>query len=54
MISSIGKSWMFWTYAIVGAVSLVFVKFFVPETKARPLEQIESYWTHDREWPNAA
>jgi len=54
MISSIGKSWTFWTYAIVGAASLVFVKFCVPETKARPLEDIEEYWTGGHSWPRHA
>lgn len=54
MISSIGKSWTFWTYAIVGVLALLFVKFYVPETKARPLEQIEDYWTQGHEWPHAA
>lgn len=51
MIADIGKSWTFWTYAIVGVLSLIFVRFFVPETKARPLEDIEDYWTSGQRWP---
>jgi MFS transporter, SP family, galactose:H+ symporter len=51
MIADIGKSWTFWTYAIVGVLALVFVRFFVPETKARPLEDIEHYWTSGQRWP---
>ncbi len=51
MIADIGKSWTFWTYAIVGLLAIVFVRFFVPETKARPLEDIEEYWTRGQRWP---
>jgi sugar porter (SP) family MFS transporter len=51
MIADIGKSWTFWTYAIVGVLALVFVRFFVPETKAQPLEDIEDYWTGGQRWP---
>jgi sugar porter (SP) family MFS transporter len=51
MIADIGKSWTFWTYAIVGLLAIVFVRFFVPETKARPLEDIEEYWTGGQRWP---
>jgi sugar porter (SP) family MFS transporter len=51
MIADIGKSWTFWTYAIVGVLALVFVRFFVPETKARPLEDIEGYWINGQRWP---
>ena len=54
MIADIGKSWTFWTYAIVGALAIVFVRFFVPETKARPLEDIEGYWTGGHRWPQRA
>jgi SP family galactose:H+ symporter-like MFS transporter len=51
MIADIGKSWTFWTYAIVGVLAIIFVRFFVPETKARPLEDIEDYWTGGQRWP---
>ncbi|MBV9793948.1 MAG: sugar porter family MFS transporter [Actinobacteria bacterium] len=51
MIADIGKSWTFWTYAIVGVLALIFVRFFVPETKARPLEDIEDYWVGGQRWP---
>ncbi|HEX5194972.1 MAG TPA: MFS transporter, partial [Solirubrobacteraceae bacterium] len=51
MISAIGKSWTFWVYAIMAALAIVFVALFVPETKGRPLEQIDGYWRHGRRWP---
>jgi len=54
MIDDIGKDWTFWTYAIVGVLAIGFVKFFVPETKARPLEDIEQYWTAGQRWPEHA
>ncbi len=54
MISDIGKDWTFWTYGIVGVASIVFVRFFVPETKARPLEDIEQYWVDGHAWPQHA
>jgi MFS transporter, SP family, galactose:H+ symporter len=54
MIDDIGKSWTFWTYAIVGVIAIAFVRFFVPETKARPLEDIEEYWTGGHRWPERA
>jgi MFS transporter, SP family, galactose:H+ symporter len=50
MIADIGKSWTFWTYAIVGVLALTFVRFCVPETKARPLEDIEDYWVSGQRW----
>jgi MFS family permease len=50
MIADIGKSWTFWTYAIVGVLALAFVRFCVPETKARPLEDIEDYWVSGQRW----
>lgn len=54
LINAIGKSWTFWLYAILTGLALVFVALCVPETKGRPLEQIDSYWEHGREWPSAS
>ncbi|MGH2914513.1 MAG: sugar porter family MFS transporter [Solirubrobacteraceae bacterium] len=51
MISALGKSWTFWVYAILAGLAIIFVKFFVPETKGRPLEEIDRYWQDGREWP---
>jgi MFS transporter, SP family, galactose:H+ symporter len=51
LIDVLGKSWTFWLYAIFAALGVLFVARFVPETKGRPLEHIEEYWTNGRRWP---
>ncbi len=53
LINAIGKPWTFWTYAIFAALAIVFIRRFVPETKGRPLEHIDRYWTEDRRWPES-
>lgn len=53
MINAIGKSWTFWVYAIFAALAIVFVWRFVPETKGRPLESIDRYWTQGNQWPES-
>ncbi|MGH3277657.1 MAG: sugar porter family MFS transporter [Trebonia sp.] len=50
MISAIGKSWTFWIYAIFAGIAILFVHRFVPETRGRPLEGIDQYWTEGN-WP---
>ncbi|MGH2891050.1 MAG: sugar porter family MFS transporter, partial [Solirubrobacteraceae bacterium] len=54
MIDALGKSWTFWIYAILAGLAIIFVKFCVPETKGRPLEQIDHYWQHGQEWPSSS
>lgn len=51
-ISQVGKAVTFWIYMLLGLLAIVFVRFFVPETKGRPLEEIEGYWENDRTWPS--
>ena len=51
LITAIGKAWTFWLYAIMAGLAIVFVFFFVPETKGRPLEHIDKYWTDGHRWP---
>jgi len=51
MINAIGKSWTFWVYAIMAGLAILFIFRFVPETKGRPLENIDKYWTQGHEWP---
>ena len=42
LLSIIGLSGTFYAFAIIGAMALIFVKHYIPETKNRSLEQIES------------
>jgi MFS transporter, SP family, galactose:H+ symporter len=53
LIDAIGKSWTFWLYAIFAVLGVMFVWRFVPETKGRPLEQIDEYWTNGHHWPQS-
>ena len=54
LINGIGKSWTFWLYAIFAGLAIIFVWRFVPETRGRPLEHVDDYWTHGRRWPDEA
>jgi SP family arabinose:H+ symporter-like MFS transporter len=45
MFKHLGQATTFWTYALMCAVSFVFVALFVPETKGKTLEEIERSWT---------
>ena len=44
MINSIGKAQTFWIFAGITVLSMLFVYFFVPETKGISLEKIEKNW----------
>jgi len=54
LIGAVGKSWTFWIYAIFAGLAIIFVYRFVPETKGRPLENIDRYWTGGHRWPEPA
>lgn len=53
LINAVGKSWTFWIYAIFAALAIIFIWRFVPETKGRPLESIDRYWTEGHRWEAA-
>jgi SP family galactose:H+ symporter-like MFS transporter len=42
LIGVLGKSGMFWLFAVIGLLSFLFVMAFVPETKSVSLEEIET------------
>ena len=46
LIHKIGGAYTFWGFAAVSILCILFVYFFVPETKGISLEQIESNWIH--------
>ena len=46
LIHNIGGAYTFWGFAVVSFFCILFVFFFVPETKGISLEQIESNWIH--------
>ena len=53
LINAVGKPWTFWIYAIFAALAIVFVWRRVPETRGRPLEHIDQYWTGGEKWPES-
>ncbi|MEO6922778.1 MAG: sugar porter family MFS transporter, partial [Bryocella sp.] len=44
LLHSLGRSWTFWLYGIVGIIAWVFVYRLVPETKGCTLEEIDARW----------
>jgi len=44
LIQATGRSSTFWIYGLVGVGAWLFTWFYVPETKGRSLEDIESHW----------
>ena len=44
LLHRIGGAWTFWMFGFVSLLCIIFVYFFVPETKGISLEQIESNW----------
>jgi len=50
-VNALGKDVVFWIYAVFAGVGILFVRFCIPETKDKPLEDIDEYWTQGRRWP---
>ena len=50
LTAAVGECWTFWLYGIMCVLALGFVLKYVPETKGKPLEEIENLW-HSREVP---
>lgn len=48
MIEIVGRPGTFWLYGLVGVGAWMFAYRFVPETKGRSLEEIESHWRSGR------
>lgn len=44
LVSKIGEGYTFWIFGIISVLCLLFVFFFVPETKGISLERIEANW----------
>ena len=46
LVELIGRSWTFWSYALLAIAAWFFSYYLVPETKGRTLEQIEHSFRH--------
>jgi len=44
LLHTLGRSWTFWLYGIIGIVAWAFVYWLVPETKGATLEEIDARW----------
>ena len=44
LVEQLGPTWTFWLYGLCAVAAWIFSYYFVPETKGRTLEEIETYW----------
>ncbi len=51
MLTALGAAGTFWIFAAVTLLGAIFVSWIAPETKNRPLETVEAYWSNNRQWP---
>lgn len=54
LVGTIGHSGTFWIYGFFSLVAFGFVYVLAPETRKRPLEEIDAYWDNGRRWPDEA
>ncbi len=50
IVAFMGAAGVFFTFAGIIVLALIFVGWLAPETKGKTLEQIESYWVGGRRW----
>ncbi len=50
-MAGVGSAGAFWIYAAICVAGYVFIKFRLPETKGRTLEEIEAAWESVAEKP---
>ncbi|NXI60900.1 GTR10 protein, partial [Chloroceryle aenea] len=48
LIDAIGFSWVFLVYGLMGAMAVIFIYLFVPETKGQSLEEIDQQFSRKR------
>ncbi|NXM35838.1 GTR10 protein, partial [Oxyruncus cristatus] len=48
LIDAIGFSWMFLLYGLMGVLCVIFIYFYVPETKGQSLEEIDQQFSRKR------
>jgi SP family xylose:H+ symportor-like MFS transporter len=44
LIDKFNHGFAYWIYGVIGVLAAIFVSKFVPETKGKTLEQLESLW----------
>lgn len=44
LIKTLGSTYTFWLYALIGVLGWIFIFYKVPETKGKSLEEIQDFW----------
>ncbi|MGO4587327.1 MFS transporter [Paenarthrobacter sp. 2TAF44] len=53
MLQRLGGAGTFAVFGVLAILGFMFVRKFAPETKGRPLEEIQQYWENRGKWPEA-
>ncbi|MET4620265.1 SP family galactose:H+ symporter-like MFS transporter [Arthrobacter sp. 2762] len=53
MLQRLGGAGTFAVFGVLAILGFMFVRKFAPETKGRPLEEIQQYWENGGKWPEA-